>query len=200
MNRIVKWLAVLAFSLFVPPLAAFEILALGTSNTNCLGVEREQSFTVHLQSLLRAEGHAATVVNGGVDGDKPFWMIGRMNALINENTRLVIFEPGPNDRNKSSNVDYSERILAELQRRKIPAIYVSHPWIQNLEEARNSAQRYGAYYYGHWTLGVPVDRVHRQYDTGDGPGHMTGAGCMLWAKSMVGLVQKVINDSDARNP
>lgn len=57
---------------------AFEILALGTSNTNCKGVERSKIFTAHLEELLRAEGFDANVINAGVDGDTPARMIKRL--------------------------------------------------------------------------------------------------------------------------
>lgn len=100
----------------------------------------------------------------GVDGDKPFWMINRMKTLVHETTRLVLFEPGPNDANKSSNVEYSEKILADLQSKNIPVIYLSNPRIQDEVEAQTTANKFGAYYYGAWNKGVPTDRIHRQYD------------------------------------
>jgi hypothetical protein len=176
---------------------AFEILAIGTSNTNCRGVDRDKTFPAHLEELLRADGIDATVINGGVDGDKPFWMVNRIFGIagVLDRTKLVIFEPGPNDRNKSSNVQYSEKILAQLQERKIPTIYVSHGQIQSREEAETTARKHGAYYYGGWATGVPRDKIHRQYDMGEGdrrPGHMTAEGCQLWAKNMLPLVKRVL--------
>lgn len=195
-----KLLAASLFCLLVGRAAAYEVLALGTSNTNCKGVERAKSFTVHLQELLRADGYDAIVVNAGEDGDKPFWMINRMSRYINAETRLVIFEPGPNDRNPSSNIGYSEKILAELQARKLPVIYVSNLLIQNLEEARLTAAKFGADYYGPWTLGVPVDSVHRQYDMPGSPGHMTGAGCQFWARNILPLVEKVLTEKYGKMP
>jgi hypothetical protein len=50
---------------------AFEIYALGTSATNCKGVDRDKIYTARLQEILRRDGLDATVVNGGIDGDRP---------------------------------------------------------------------------------------------------------------------------------
>jgi hypothetical protein len=182
-----------AFFLGFANAQAFEIFAIGTSNTNCKGVDRPQSFTFHLEELLRAEGFDATVINSGVDGDRPVWMAARLFGTngINANTRLVIFEPGPNDRNVSANLAFSEKILAQLQERKMPTIYISSRIIQKAEEAQATAQKYGAYYYGYWSMDVPNDRTHRQYDMAGG-GHMTGEGCQRWAKNMLPFVRKVL--------
>ena len=179
---------------------ALEILAIGTSNTNCKGVDRAKIFPAQLEGLLRADGIDATVINDGVDGDMPHWMINRVTGIgFLDRAQLVIFEPGPNDRNKSSNVEYSEKVLAHLQERKIPAIYVSHGQIQSTEAAQATAEKYGAYYYGHWTTGVPVDKIHRQYDMGHGrPGHMTAEGCQLWARNMLPLVKRVLMEKGIR--
>lgn len=43
---------------------AEEILALGTSNTNCKGVDRALSFTVKLDEFLRADGLKVRAING----------------------------------------------------------------------------------------------------------------------------------------
>jgi hypothetical protein len=183
-----------AFLLLAPTSApAFEILAIGTSNTNCKGVDRAMSFTVQLEGLLRAEGFDATVVNSGVDGDRPVWMAARLFGTngINANTKLVIFEPGPNDRNVSANVAFSEKILAQLQERRMPTIYISSRLIQNEQEAQATAQKYGAHYYGQWGKEVPRDRTYWQYDMA-GPGHMSGEGCQLWARRMLPFVKNVL--------
>ena len=178
--------------LFSASAMAFDIFALGTSNTNCKGVDRAKIFTVRLEELLRADGFDAHVINGGVDGDKPVWMENRLKGSINEKTRLVMFEPGPNDRNKSSNVEYSEKILSHLQEREMPTIFISHNIIQNNEEAQETAKKYGAYYYGHWNSNVPTDRTHRQFDMGTAGGHMTAEGCQLWAKNIFPLVKRIL--------
>jgi ABC-type glycerol-3-phosphate transport system substrate-binding protein len=78
----------------------FEILALGTSNTNCKNAG--QAFTSSLNDLLGQEKINATVINAGVDGDKPTFMQARLEQSIKAipNIKIVIFEPGPNEKNK----------------------------------------------------------------------------------------------------
>ena len=174
----------------------FEILALGSSNTNCKNAD--QAYTSTLNDLLRQEKITATVVNAGVDGDKPTFMQTRLEQSIkaNPNIKIVIFEPGPNEKNKRFNIGASGDILAYLQEQKMPTIYVSHQAIQSSEEANDMAKKYGAYYYGHWIKNVPIDAEHRQYDQPGQAGHMTVAGCQLWAKNMLPLVKEVLK---ARN-
>ena len=149
---------------------------------------------MRLEELLRADGVDAKVINAGVDGDKPIWMLNRLQQGLTDQTKIVVFEPGPNDINKSSNVDYSERVLAALQKLNMPTIYISHPSIQLNIDARDTAAKYGAYYYGHWTKNIPVDRIYRQYDQSSGAGHMTADGCQLWASNIHPLVKHVIEE------
>lgn len=171
---------------------AFEIYALGTSNTNCKNVVREKSFTVTLENILRSQGIAVTVTNGGIDGDKPIWMTNRLDSVLsNPKVKLVIFEPGPNERYKPYNTKYSAEVLSKLQKANMPTIYVGHRLIQSDDEARDMAQAFGAYYYGRWHDNVPIDRDHFQFDTG-GTGHMSEGGCQLWARHMSATVKQVI--------
>lgn len=186
-----KFLLVAFLAMLSTSSNAFDILALGTSNTNCKGVDRSKTFTVHLEELLRADGFDANVINAGVDGDKPFLMENRLAGMDLGKIRLVIFEPGANDANKSSNVSSLESILSKLQNLKIPTIYVSIGIIQTPPEALETAEKYGAYYYGNWTKGIPQDREHRQFDKPKG-GHLTAQGCQTWAKNMFPLVKNVL--------
>jgi hypothetical protein len=175
---------------------AFEIFALGTSNTNCKGAG--QAYTTKLNELLIEDKINATVINAGVDGDRPAFMMTRLEQGLkaNANIKIVIFEPGPNERNKSFNLGPSEEILAYLQKLSMPTIYVSHQAIQSGEEGREMAKKYGAYYYGHWIKDIPVNTTNRQYDQPGQAGHMTVAGCQLWANNMFPFVKEVIK---ARN-
>jgi hypothetical protein len=80
----------------------------------------------------------------------------------------------------------------------MPTIYVSHSTIQSDEEADEMAKKYGAFHYGDWRKGVPLDREHRQFDMGSSGGHMTVQGCQLWAKNMLPLVEQVIKDKNLK--
>jgi len=175
---------------------AFEIFALGTSNTNCKGAD--QAYTTRLNELLAQDKINATVINAGVDGDRPTFMMTRLvqGLKANPNIMIVIFEPGPNERNKSFNLGPSGEILAYLQKLSMPTIYVSHQAIQSGEEGREMAKKYRAYYYGHWIKDIPINTTNRQYDQPGQAGHMTVAGCQLWANNMFPFVKEVIK---ARN-
>jgi hypothetical protein len=175
--------------------SAFEILALGTSNTNCKGTD--QAYTKALNEMLEKDGVKAKVINAGKDGDTPQFMIRRIPGLINASTKLVIFEPGPNERNKQQNLSDAEKILDDLQKRQMPTIYVSNGAIESEADASVRAQKYNAIFYGSWARGVPVDREHRQYDQPNIPnsaGHMTEKGCRLWASNIYPLVKQVISE------
>jgi hypothetical protein len=178
---------------------AFEILALGTSNTNCKGTD--QAYTKALNEMLEKDGIKATVINAGKDGDTPQFMIRRMPGLINSNTKLVIFEPGPNERNKQQNLSDAEKILVDLEKRQLPTIYVSNGAIESEADASVRAQKYNAVFYGSWARGVPTDREHRQYDQPHIPnsaGHMTEKGCRLWASNIYPLIKQVIAEKQIK--
>ena len=90
-------LALLCIVLFIAlPSYGFEIFALGTSNTNCKGAG--QAYTSTLNDLLGQEKINAQVINSGVDGDKPTFMMTRLEQGLkaNPNIKIVIFEPGLN--------------------------------------------------------------------------------------------------------
>jgi len=181
---------------------AFDALAFGASATNCKGVPRDQIFSAKLQADLRADGIDATVINAGQDGDLPMWMLKRLQPLLTPNIKLVIFEPGPNGRNKEQTLPYAEQILALLQKRQLPTIYVSAKSIQSTAEASEMAKKYGAFAYGHWAHDIPLDAKHFQFDQAQGGkgrgGHLTAVGCALWAKNMTPFVESVIKQTGIR--
>jgi lysophospholipase L1-like esterase len=179
---------------------AFDILAIGSSATNCKGVDRDKTYPVRLEAKLRADGYGATVINGGVDGDRPVWMLKRLQEALTPATNVVIYEPGPNDPDKAYALQYTEKALAFLQQKDVATIYVSNRNIQSDGDAAATAKKYGAFYYGAYSKNVPVDRAHWQFDnekafggSGRGPGgHMTAAGCQLVADGVAPLVEQVL--------
>jgi len=185
--------AIVPLLLFVSANAfGFEIYALGTSNTNCKNAG--QAYTKTLNELFKQDNIDAKVINGGIDGDKPVWMLNRLESNTNSNTKIVIFEPGPNDRNKSSNIEDSEKILSYLKHHNIPTVFVSNNIIWSKEEAEQVSAKYSAYYYGHWAKNIPKDNEHRQFDIGTEGGHATEEGCRLWARNMFPLLKQVIRE------
>ncbi len=151
--------------------------------------------------MLSEEKIDAAVINAGIDGDRPVFMLSRLEAGLKNhpNIKIVIFEPGPNERNPRFNLESTEQILEYLNKIKMPTIYVSHRIIQSDEDAEKLAKKYNAYYYGDWRKDVPLDRIHRQYDMGSSGGHMTVEGCQLWAKNMFPILKKVINENKLNN-
>jgi hypothetical protein len=167
----------------------FEIFALGTSNTNCK--DANQAFTNTLNELLAQDGLPGTVINAGVDGDRPVFMVERLKQGLVKypNIKLVLFEPGPNEKNPRFNLGPSAEILSYLQDSKIPTIFMSNRSIQpDDDEAKQFSEKYGAYYYGHWARNTPGDSEYWSNK------HMTEKGCRLWANNLLPLIKQVIKE------
>ena len=73
------------------------MVALGASNTFGNGVARSQSYPAQLESMLRAQGHPARVINAGISGDTTGGMLARLDRVVPRGTRVVILQPGGND-------------------------------------------------------------------------------------------------------
>src|SRR3974390_3901808 len=86
------------------------IVALGASNTYGKGVSRAQAFPAQLEALLRASGHAARVVNAGINGDTTGGMLRRLDRAVPNGTTVVILQPGGNDRRKGTAGDRAANI------------------------------------------------------------------------------------------
>jgi acyl-CoA thioesterase-1 len=79
---------------------AVTILALGASNTYGKGVARSEAYPAQLEALLRARGLSVRVVNGGINGDTTAGMLRRLEGALRGDTKVVILQPGGNDRRK----------------------------------------------------------------------------------------------------
>lgn len=187
-----KLFAILLF-LITTNIQAFDILALGSSNINCHNAN--QAFTKTLNELLIEEKISASVINAGLDGDKPQFMLSRLKSNLsnNKNIKLVIFEPGPNETNISWSLEKSKEILQFLSEKNIPSIYVSNRIIQSPEDARAFSEDNGAYFYGNYVKGMMPTREFCQLD-GQGCGHLSEKGCQIWAKQMLPLVKRVVTE------
>ena len=165
-----------------------EIVALGTSNTNCKNVQIEDKFTTALEKILNEQGVKARVINGGVDGDTPRWMLKRAQELVTDKTKIVLFEPGQNDTYKERSIRDSEKIIEWIKTKNIPIIYSSINVVQNVTEAKEFSEKWGMTYYGSTFKGMPLNRDYRQYDMPGRAGHMTAKGRHLWATQMASFV------------
>ena len=172
-----------------------EIVALGTSNTNCKNVQLEDKFTTVLEKILNEQGIKARVINGGVDGDTPRWMLKRVQELVTDKTKIVLFEPGPNDTYKERSIRDSEKVIEWIKSKNIPIIYASNNVIQSVVEGKEFSDKWGMTYYGPTFKGLPLNRDYRQYDMPGQAGHMTAKGCHLWADQMAAFVQLELEKS-----
>lgn len=110
----------IALCLLVSPLSgnahASEIVALGASNTWGKGVSRDQAYPRHLQRILRARGVVARVRNAGINGNTTGQMLSRVKASISKRTRLVILQPGGNDRRRGISRSVRKNNIRRIKR------------------------------------------------------------------------------------
>lgn len=114
-----RYLALLLCLLVSPCLQAAEIVALGASNTEGRGrgrtndgVARGQAFPAQLQKQLAAQGCRAKVLNAGIAGDTTDGMLRRLPRVIAKDTRVLILQPGGNDRRRGLGDQREENISA----------------------------------------------------------------------------------------
>ncbi|MEM9471491.1 MAG: GDSL-type esterase/lipase family protein [Pseudomonadota bacterium] len=93
-----------------------EIVALGASNTWGKGVRRDEAYPKHLERMLRARGVAARVRNAGVNGNTTGQMLDRLKASISPRTRLVILQPGGNDRRRGVSRNIRQNNIRRIKR------------------------------------------------------------------------------------
>lgn len=91
---------------------AATVVALGASNTAGKGVSPDEAYPAQLQTMLRARGVDVNVVNAGISGDTTAGMVARLESAVPKGTRVVILQPGGNDRRKGM-----PNYTAELQNR-----------------------------------------------------------------------------------
>jgi len=91
--------------------AASIVVALGASNTYGRGVARRDAYPAQLEALLRAKGHDVRVINAGINGNTTGAMLQRLGSVPN-GTRVVILQPGGNDRRRGSEDDRAGNVAA----------------------------------------------------------------------------------------
>ncbi len=97
--------------------AAAQVVALGASNTKGKGVVFSQAYPAHLQRLLRAKGIKVWVRNAGISGNTTGQMLARLNAAVPKGTRVVVLQPGGNDRRRGIGSDVRQSNITTLRRR-----------------------------------------------------------------------------------
>jgi acyl-CoA thioesterase I len=114
--------------------AATLIVALGASNTYGRGVARSEAYPAQLEALLRARGHDVRVINAGINGDTTGGMLSRLGA-VPKGARIVILQPGGNDRRRGSASERSANIStieSRLQARGISVIMLENGMLRHL--------------------------------------------------------------------
>lgn len=76
------------------------IVALGASNTWGKGVARTDAYPAHLQRMLRKREISADVQNAGINGNTTGQMLARLINVVPSFTRVVILQPGGNDKRR----------------------------------------------------------------------------------------------------
>jgi acyl-CoA thioesterase-1 len=107
--------------------AQVNIVVLGASNTYGKGVSRGAAFPAQLQAMLKARGHDVHVGNAGINGDTTAGMLRRLDSVVPAGTRVVILQPGNNDRRKGVGAERDVNIgaiVTHLQARGIQVIVV----------------------------------------------------------------------------
>jgi hypothetical protein len=197
MNKLILAIAILLIS---PLTLAFEIYAVGASYVNCKNVDTPQKFTSQLELLLKAKNINATVINGGVDGDKIPFIYNRMVENINPETRIIIYQAGGNMPGDWIKMQYLDKTLSMAVSRNIAVIafgsteYISPEFAM---EHKSLTDKYGGYYYGSIIKDIPLTGEYWQMDKVRASmphGHMTAKGCQLWAENMLPIVLQAIRD------
>jgi len=103
-----------------------QVVALGASNTAGKGVSSQDAYPAQLEAMLREKGFAVTVANAGVSGDTTAGMLTRLDSAVPQGTRVVILQPGGNDRGVASSVP---QILARVHAKGIKVVMVENSMI-----------------------------------------------------------------------
>jgi acyl-CoA thioesterase-1 len=91
-------IAILMCASWVANAAPLRIIAIGASNTHGWYVGNRGAYPAQLQTLLRAKGIDAQVVNAGVPFDTTAMMLRRIDKDVPNGTDIAILQPGGNDR------------------------------------------------------------------------------------------------------
>ena len=103
-----------------------QIVALGASNVEGLGVSSAQAFPAQLQAMLRAKGKHYSISNQGISGDTTAGMLARLDSAVPQGTKIVVLFVGGNDirhgRTRAQLKAGYDEIVARLRARHIRVI------------------------------------------------------------------------------
>jgi acyl-CoA thioesterase-1 len=194
----------LLFALLLQAARAAEpvtLVALGTSLTSGYGLMPEDTFTAQLTKALNAKGYDVKFIDAGVSGDTTAGGLARLDWVLTPETRGVIIELGSNDALRGLSPEETERnldrILAELARRKIPALLTGMKAPRNLGRDYAAAfdtiyprlaKKYGVVFYPFFLDGVAANLALNQEDGI----HPNAAGVKLIVQRMLPSVEQLL--------
>jgi acyl-CoA thioesterase I len=111
------------------------IVALGASHTYGKGVARNEAYPAQLEALLRVKGYAVRVINAGVNGDTTAGMLARLERAVPSGTKVVILQPGGNDRRKGQSMDRADNVAvlqARLKARSVNVVMLEDNMLRGL--------------------------------------------------------------------
>jgi len=122
MFRVVSF-ALLICTMIGSAVEAAEVVALGASNTYGRGrgstpdgVNPGQAYPAQLERMLQSQGCRVRVLNAGIAGNTTGQMLARLGGVLAKDTRVLILQPGGNDRRAGRGGDRAGNI-AEIRRR-----------------------------------------------------------------------------------
>jgi acyl-CoA thioesterase-1 len=112
-----------------------KIVALGASNTEGWGVSTSEAYPARLETLLKARGIDATVINAGIAGDTTGGMLARLDSAVPTGAQVVVLQPGSNDERMGLAVERShniEKIRDRLASRNAKLIVIENEMLDAL--------------------------------------------------------------------
>jgi acyl-CoA thioesterase-1 len=125
-------------TIYSGPACAAAVVAIGASNTYGEGVRRGSDFPAQLEVLLKEKGFAVKVKNAGISGATTGRMLKELENFLDDDTRVVIFQPGSNDKRKGfeeHTKDHIHKIEHKLRKRGIETVYLSSKEIRKYPHA-----------------------------------------------------------------
>jgi acyl-CoA thioesterase-1 len=168
-----------------------KIVALGASQTAGQGVAESDAYPAQLERLLKAEGYSVSVANEGISGNTTRDLLDRFNRAVPDGTRIVILQPGTNDRvrtnrrnalNPEETRKNVEQMLTTLKERNITVILVGYPG----KDGRDIAHGQSAMWY------PPSRGITPEMIQADGV-HFTKEGNTVLAKNLSVMIKKTID-------
>jgi acyl-CoA thioesterase I len=112
-----------------------KIVALGASNTEGWGVSTSEAYPARLETLLKARGIDATVINAGIARDTTGGMLARLDSAVPTGAQVVVLQPGSNDERVGLAVERShniEKIRDRLASRNAKLIVIENEMLDAL--------------------------------------------------------------------